>query len=138
MDRVEAHQQLVRLLGSVNEETVNTSVRFPVRLREAAGIAAKHLGIAQSTSALTVEALRRLLEQTAFDVGLELFFEASPDSRPTLAEVSSALAVLEGWEFAGQEDEIAKAADEVLSRHPDAEPRDVLLWLEAQKAFAAA
>ncbi len=138
MDRLEAHQQLVRLLDSVNEETVNTSVRFPVCLREAAGIAAKHLGIAPSTSALTVEALRRLLEQTAFDVGLDLFFEASPASRPSLAEVSCALAVLEGWEFAGRDEEITKAADEVRSRHSDADARDVLLWLEAQKAFTAA
>ena len=99
---------------------------------------AKHLGVAASTSALTVDALRRMLEQAAFDIGLELFYEASPASRPSLAEVACALAVLEESEFAGMDDEITRAAEEVFARHPDAEPKDVLLWLEAQKACKAA
>jgi hypothetical protein len=39
--------------------------------------------------------------------------------------------------LAQRPDLIARAADEVLSLHPDADADDVLLWVEAQLAAAS-
>jgi hypothetical protein len=52
---------MVELLASSRDETVGTSVRIPIDLRDAAAIAAE-LGLADSITELTVRGLRDKLD----------------------------------------------------------------------------
>jgi hypothetical protein len=54
-----------------------------------------------------------------------------------LADLAIAAAELDGHPLATQPEELRRAADEIVQRHPDAEADDVLLWAEARAATSA-
>lgn len=137
MDILQALDELNRLLDSTSFETVNTSMRLPVNLRDAAAIAVSSLGAAQSTSSLTTDALRQRIETVMMEAALEAHYEQHPDARPSLAEVAFALAVQEGSPLAEHKDLLEAAAREITARHPGATAFDVLLWAEAKQAVRA-
>jgi hypothetical protein len=122
------------LLDAGDEATVNTSMRLPANLRDAAALAVERLGVAPSTTALTAAALRRVLETAVQQAALDEHYRAHPGVKPTLAEVALALAEQDGSPLAERPEVIARAADELLTRHPGAGPDEVLLWAEAQLA----
>ena len=126
-----------QLLDSTDPETVNTSMRIPTALREAAALAVKELGVAPSTTVLAANALRTMLEGVVMMAVLERHYEEYPEFRPTLADLAIAAAELDGHPLAQQPELIRRAAAEVERRHPDAYPEDVLLWAEALESVAA-
>lgn len=138
MDALEALDVMNRLLADTDGETVNTSMRLPVALRDAAALAVEQFGAAPSTTTMTAVALRQTLETVAMETALRLHYEQHPDARPTLAEVALALASQDGSPLADRPDLIADAAAAVAARRPDADADDVLLWAEAQLAAVVA
>lgn len=126
--------RLNALLDASDESTVNTSMRLPGNLRDAAALAVDRLKLAPTTTALTAAALRQTLETAVMEAALESHYRTSPGSRPSLAEVAQALAEQDGSPVARLPEAIVRAADEVLARHPEADAHDVLLWAEAQVA----
>jgi hypothetical protein len=134
MDVGAALDRINELLDSSDDETVNTSMRLPANLRDAAAIAVDSLGVAPSTTTLTTSALRQALETAVMVAALEAHFEAFPEARPSVADVALALAEQDGSPLARRPALIRQAADDVTARHPNAEPDDVLLWAEAQLA----
>lgn len=133
----EVLDRIIERLAAPDDSTVNTSMRLPAALREAAALAVEHLGVASSTTTLTSSALRSALETAVMDAALELHFKRHPSARPSLAEVAMALAVHDASPLAARRDLIERAAAEVVARHPDADADDVLLWAEAQQAMTA-
>ena len=122
------------LLDAEDESTVNTSMRLPVALRDAAALAVDHLKVAASTTALTASALRTAVETAVMAAALGAHYTQHPAARPTLAEVALALAAQDGSPLATRPDLLEQAAVAVLHRHPGADADDVLLWAEAQQA----
>jgi hypothetical protein len=135
MDLLEALDELNRLLDTPSTETVNTSMRLPVALRDAAALAVASLGVAASTSSLTTNALRQTLETTAMREVLNAHYGQTPTARPSLAEVAHALAAQEGSPLAEHLELLEVAATEVTARHPNADAFDVLLWAEARQVI---
>lgn len=129
-------KRLLDLLDGVGEDTVNTSVRLPVRLRDAAAVAAE-LGLASSTTELTVRGLRDTLEAFAQRAVLDAHYRAHPEVRPSLAEVALAAAELDGNPLAGRPELIRRAAEEILAVKDDPDPDDVLLYAAGLAAAAA-
>jgi len=125
------------LLDADGEATVNTSMRLPTSLRDAAALAVEHLGVASSTTTLTAAALRIALETAVMAAALGAHYEQHPDARPPIAEIALALAAQDGSPLADHRDIVERAASDVLARHPDADADDVLLWAEAQQAVRA-
>lgn len=125
------------LLDATDGGTVNTSMRLPSALRDAAALAVERLGVAASTTTLTAEALRSALETAVLEAALHAHYRRHPDARPTLSEVALALAAQDGSPLADRPDVIEAAAAEVVARHPGADADDVLLWAEAQQAVGA-
>ncbi len=70
------------------------------------------------------------------NAALEAHYSQYPSVRPSLAEVALALAAQDGSPLAHHPDLVEQAAAEVVTRHPDADADDVLLWAEAQQAAA--
>ncbi|MFP5376277.1 MAG: hypothetical protein ACLGIO_05780 [Acidimicrobiia bacterium] len=132
-----ALDELNRLLDVTGDETVNTSMRLPASLRDAAALAVEHFGAAPSATTLAAAALRRALETLAMDTALRLHYAQEPAAEPTLAEIALALAAQDGSPLASQPELLAAAAAAVLERRPDADADDVLLWAEAQLALSA-
>lgn len=137
MNQLAALDEINRLLDEASDETVNTSMRLPVHLRDAAALAVAHLGIAASTTTLTAAALRQALETAVMDSALQAHYNQHPEARPSVAEVALALAAQDGSPLAERPALIRAAADAVLALHPDADADDVLLWAEAQQAALA-
>ncbi len=129
--------EINRLLDADGDATVNTSMRLPSTLRDAASLAVRHLGVADSTTSLTAVALRRVLEAAVTEATLEEHFAQHPHARPSLAEVALALAAQDGSPLAERPELLEHAAEQLLARHPDADADDVLLWAEAQLAAHA-
>jgi hypothetical protein len=136
MTREEAIDRINELLGSTDPETVNTSMRIPKALREAAALAVDELGVAPSTTVMTANALRSLLEARVGLAVLELHFEQYPEARPTLADLAVVAAEWDDNPLAQRPELIRKYAEEIVQRHPGAEPEDVLLWAEAREYVA--
>lgn len=134
MDDLNVLDRINALLDADDEATVNTSMRLPVALRDAAALAVDQLQVAPSTTTLTATALRTALETAVMEAALEAHFAQHPTARPTLAEVAQALAAQDGSPLANQPQLLEQAAAEVLARHPEADADDVLLWAEAQQA----
>jgi hypothetical protein len=130
VDDLAALDELTRLLDADDTETVNTSMRLSVSLRDAAALAVTHFDAAPSATNLAAAALRQNLETLAMATALRLHHQ-HPDAQPTLAEIAHALAVQDGSPLADRPDLIAAAAA-VIERRPDADAHDVLLWAEAQ------
>jgi hypothetical protein len=136
MTAEEAIDRINELLGSTDPETANTSMRIPKALREAAALAVRELGVAPSTTILTANALRMFLEGTVVLAALELHFEEYPEARPTLAELAVVAAEWDENPLAQRPELLRRYAEEIVQRHPDAEPEDVLLWAEAREHTA--
>lgn len=137
MDDMTVLDEINRLLDDTGDATVNTSMRLPTALRDAASLAVEHLGAAPSTTTMAASALRTALETLVMETALRLHYEANPEAEPSLAEVALALAAQDGSPLAAQPDVIRKAAAAVVARHPCADADDVLLWAEAQLALSA-
>ena len=127
LDRISA------LLHSPDDTTVNTSMRLPVTLREAAALATEHLGVAPSTTAYTAQLLRSDIEASLLAAVLEAHYEIVPSDRPSLAEITLGVAEIDGNPLAFRPDLIARAAEQIVATNPQATPDDVLLWAEAQR-----
>jgi hypothetical protein len=132
----DAIARINELLDSTDPETLNTSMRIPKALRDAAAIAVSELGVAPSTTILTSNALRSMLEGAVVLAALERHFEEYPELRPTLADLAVAAAEMDGHPLAGQPELLRRSAGQVQRRHPDATPEDVLLWAEAVQSCA--
>ena len=128
-------RRLVELLDEVGDETVNTSVRLPVRLRDAAAVAAE-MGLASSTSELTVRGLQDTLEAFTQRAVLDAHYRAHPEARPDLAEVALAAAEIDGNPLAAQPELIRRAAQEIRAIKDDPAPDDVLLYAAGLAAAA--
>ena len=137
MTREEAIDRINELLSSTDPETVNTSMRIPKALREAAALAVSELGVAPSATVLAANALHSLLEATVGLANLELHYEEYPQFRPTLADLAVVAAEWADSPLADRPDLLRRYAEEVVQRHPDAEPEDVVLWAEAREYTAA-
>ena len=136
MKRVDAElERFLDLLDRVEVETVNTSVRLPIALRDAAALAAG-MGFAESMAELTVAGLRHALEAVAQRAVLDAHYLQHPHAKPSLAEIALAAAELDGNPLAVQPALIHRAAQEVaaLKRDPDAD--DVLLFAAGLAAAA--
>jgi len=131
LDRISA------LLHSPDDTTVNTSMRLPVTLREAAALATEHLGVAPSTTAYTAQLLRSDIEAALLAAVLEAHYQEEPSDRPSLAEITLGVAEIDGNPLAFQPDLIARAAEQIVATHPQATPDDVLLWAEAQRLISS-
>lgn len=129
--------EINRLLDEDDSTTVNTSMRLPTNLRDAAALAVGELGAAASTTVMTAGALRRALETIAMETALRVHYDEYPEARPSLAEVAQALAAQDGSPLADRPDLISAAAEAILVRRPDADADDVLMWAEAQLAVTA-
>jgi len=134
MDKLAVLDEINRLLEVDDETTVNTSMRLPSALRDAAVLAVQHLGVASSTTVMTAGALRQALETAVMTAALEAHYRQHPETRPSLVEVALALAAQDGSPLAQRPDLLERAAAQVLARRPDADADDVLLWAEAQEA----
>ncbi|MHB1584326.1 MAG: hypothetical protein ACYCU7_13810 [Acidimicrobiales bacterium] len=121
---------LLDLLDDMGEETVSTSVRLPVNLRDAAALA-NELGLGASTSELTVRGLRDVLGAFAQRRLLDAHYRTHPEAKPDLAEIALALAELDGRPLAEQPELIRRAAQEVVAVKPSADADDVLLYAAA-------
>lgn len=137
MAHLKVLDEINRLLDADDDATVNTSMRLPVALRDAAALAVNHLGAAPSTTTMTAMALRQVLETIVMENALALHYEQHPETKPTLAEVALALAAQDRSPLAERAELIESAAEAVVARHPDADADDVLLWAEAQLAVSA-
>jgi hypothetical protein len=136
METLAALDRINELLRRGDEPTSNTSMRLPTALRDAATLAVDHLGIAPSTTALTVRVLRRAIESAVLAAALREDLLANLDAQPTLAETAMAVAWQEGSPIAGRDDLIESAVQQLTSRHPEADGYDVMLWAEAQAVAA--
>lgn len=128
---------LLDLLDADESTTVGTSVRLPANLREAAVVAAK-LGLAGSTTDLTVNGLREALETFAQRAVLDEHYRQHPEARPDLADVALAAADLDGSPLAGRRDLIERAVVDVAALKDDPSPDDVLLYAAGLAAATAA
>ena len=132
--------RLERLLDLLDDdqsdETIGTSVRLPVNLREAAGIATQ-LGLTGSTTDLTVRGLRDILEAFALQAVLDAHYAEHPEVRPTLAEAALVAAELDGNPLARRPDLVRRAASEIGAVKDDPDADDVLLYAAGLAAAAA-
>jgi len=134
--RLDVVGRINALLDTQDDRTVGTSMRIPEALRDAAALAVEHLHVAQSTTALTADALRSRLEAIVVQAALDSHYRANPGARPSLGDLAAAAAELDGHPLAAQPDLLRRAAEEIVRAHPDADADDVLLWAEAQTSLA--
>lgn len=127
--------RLLDLLDAAEGETVGTSIRLPVTLRDAAVVAAE-LGFAGSTTELTVRGLRELLETAARRAVLDAHYEAHPDARPDLAEIALAAAQLDGNPLAARPELVRRSAAEIVAIIDDPTPDEVLSYAAGLAAAA--
>ena len=112
------------------DETVVTSVRQPVGLREALKVAVE-LGLDETANDAAVAALRDRLDAFAQRLALDAHYGAHPGLRPSLADQALAAARLDGDPLADRPDLLARAARDVAALRPDASADDVLLYATA-------
>jgi hypothetical protein len=129
-------ERIGQLLDSDLQDTVNTSMRIPTALREAAALAVSELGVAPSSTALTAGALRTTLEAIVVQAALDEHYRRHPGTRPDLGDLAIAAAEIDGHPLADEPELLRRAAAEIVERHPDATAEDVLLWAEARTVAA--
>ncbi len=137
VDAREAIAAIGDLLDSEVSPSASTSMRLPAALRDAAALAVRELHVADSTTMLTAQALRRVLEGVVMDAALEAYFDDHPRLRPSLGDLAVAAALADGHPLASQPERLRQAAVEIVATHPDADADDVLLWAEARSRGAA-
>jgi hypothetical protein len=120
-----------KLLDATDDRTVGTSMRIPESLRDAAALAVEYLQAAQSTTALTADALRSRLEAIVMQAALDAHYRENPKARPSLGDLAVAAAELDGHPLASRPAVLRRAAKEVVKSHPDADADDVLLWISS-------
>ncbi|MBM7790529.1 hypothetical protein [Tenggerimyces flavus] len=103
-------RRLLDLLDEAGSGTAGTSLRLPVNLREAAAVATD-LGMATSTTELTVQGLRDALEAYAQRAVLDAHYREYPEARPDLAEIALAGAKLDGNPLASRPELVRRAAE---------------------------
>lgn len=123
-------ERLLDLLEADDGPLVGTSVRIPANLRDAAAVAAE-MGLAESTTDVTVRGLRDVLRWFSMRAVLDAHYEEYPEARPELWEIAWAMAELAGDPLAKEKKLIRRAAREVQARRSDPLPEDVLLYAEA-------
>lgn len=119
--------ELLTALDEAPGDTESTSVRQPVALRRALKTALD-MGFAANANEAVNTATRAALEAFAQRTALEEHYALHPGSRPALADVAHALAVLDHSPLADRRDLIAQAAVEVVAAKANADGDDVLLW----------
>lgn len=127
--------RLLDLLDATEGEAVGTSVRLPVALRDAAVVAAE-MGLAGSTTELTVRGLRDLLEAVARRAVLDAHYAVHPEARPDLAEIALAAAQLDGHPLAQRSELVRRAAAEIVAVIDDPTPDEVLSYAAGLAAAA--
>ena len=137
VSREEALDRIVALLRVEDAESVNTSMRLPASLREAAAIAVDELGLSVSVGRLTSDLLRERLSVAVAREALELHYQQYPELQPTLGELAVAAAEMDGNPLAQEPERLHRAAEQIVAVHPEADADDVLLWAEAQRALSA-
>ena len=130
-------RKLIDLLDRAGGDAVGTSVRLPANLRDAA-VVATELGLAESTTDLTVRGLRDRLEAFAQRAILDEHYRQHPDARPDLADIALATAELDGDPLAARPDVIRRAAEDVAALRTDPTSDDVLLYAAGLAAASAA
>ena len=135
MNQSPALDQIASLLLADQTQTVNTSMRIPVNLRNAAMIATDELNLAPSTTTLTVDSLRQQLRALLIRGALDEHYTNYPDSRPSLTELAQAEADLTNHRLRQQPRVIAQAAQDILSVQQNPSPADVLVWADAQNFY---
>lgn len=120
-------KRLLDLLEATGSDTVNTSVRLPAPLRDAAALAAT-MGLAGSTTELTVKGLRDTLEAFAQRAVLDAHYRSYPQARPDLADVALAAAEIDANPLADRPELIRRAAEAVRRLKDNPDPDDVLLY----------
>ena len=116
---------MVELITGSRDETVGTSVRIPIDLRDAA-LAAAELGLAGSLTDLVVHGLRDRLDAIVNRAVLDEHYRQHPEARPSLAEVALAGAMIDGSPLKDRPELIERAAAELLAIEDDPHPDDVL------------
>jgi hypothetical protein len=134
MDR--SLERLLDLLDGADDDTVGTSVRLPVKLRDAAAVATT-MGLATSTTELTVRGLRDALEAFAQRAVLDAHYREYPAARPSLEEIALAMAQLDANPLAQRPELLKRAAAEVVTVKEDASPDDVLVYAAGLAAAVA-
>lgn len=134
-DRLLRLLDLLDLLDVENEETTGTSVRLPTHLREATALATE-LGLIGSTTDVTVQGIRRVLDGVAQRAVLNAHYQEHPDARPDLAQIAIATAELDDHPLARRPELIRRAAEEVASLVDEPTPDDVLLFAAGLAAAA--
>lgn len=129
-------ERLLELLDQAGSDTVGTSVRLPVHLRDAAAVAAE-LGLAASTTDLTAQGLHAALEAVVQRAVLDAHYVAHPDARPDLAEIALATAAIDGHPLAERPELIRRAAAGINTVKDDPTPDDVLVYAAGLAAAAA-
>ena len=127
--------QLLDLLDRSDRETVGTSVRVPLALRDAAVLAAE-MGLADSTTDLTVRGLRDQLEAVVQRAVLDAHYRDHPQVRPDLPEIALVAAEMAGNPLAERPDLIRRAASEIAGLTENPTPDDVLLYAAGLAAAA--
>lgn len=121
--------RLLDLLDRATEpghaDTVGTSIRLPLALRDAAMVATR-AGLVGSTTELTVRGLRAELEALAQRAVLDAHYLEHPVARPDLAEIALATAELDGHPLAQRPDLVRRAAAELIGIVDDPSPDEVL------------
>jgi hypothetical protein len=130
-------EQINQLLDNPESPTANTSMRLPQTLRDAAALAVQGLGVAESATQLTANALRATLEAVVMQAVLDEHYRQHPQLRPNLGDLAVAAAELDDHPLAGRPEVLREAATEIVRHHPDADADDVLLWAEARTLPAA-
>ncbi|MGH8922086.1 MAG: hypothetical protein ACRD0H_27725 [Actinomycetes bacterium] len=129
-------ERLLDLLDGSAAATVGTSVRLPGNLRDAAILAAE-LGLAASTTELTVRGLRDALDAFAQRAVLDAHYRSHPQARPDFAEIALAAAEIDGNPLAARSDLLRRAANEVGRVKDNPSPDDVLLYAAGLAAAVA-
>jgi hypothetical protein len=128
--------QLLTFLDADDSETIGTSIRLPTNLRSAASLAAE-MGLAESTTELTIAGLRDALEAFAQRAVLDAHYAAHPGARPDLADIALAAAEIDGNPLAARPELLRRAAVDVAQLRGDPTPDDVLLYAAGLAASAA-
>lgn len=127
--------RLLDLLDAADGDSVGTSIRMPVALREAAVIAAE-AGLIGSTTEVVVRGLRDALEAVAQRAVLDAHYAEHPAARPDLAEIALATAELDGHPLADRPDLVRRAAIELVEIVDDPTPDEVLGYAAGLAAAA--
>jgi hypothetical protein len=128
---------LLDLLNASAEDTVGTSVRLPTNLRDAA-VVAVDMGLAASTTELTVRGLQDALEAFAERAALDAHYAEYPHARPDLTEIALMTAEIDGNPLADRPELVRRAATEIRSVKDDATPDDVLIYAAGLAAVTPA